>query len=443
MLDDFEDASSSFQGLFCTSQGNEVDKNLVDKVLAIVIESKLSLSKNIYSDMVENNASDVFAKELESKINSDGDLIENRALIHALFDWFLRYETIENCCDSMEEVSIASYTDWTDLGDGTLLNFKNGYRSLTNWFCDHFPSKKWIFLNKQVTNIEILNSRDENRSVYVDHELREYSRPILIQYKSGSKNCDNNDGLIKCNHVIVTVSLGYLKKNHETMFTPALPLIKKELIESIGFGTVNKIILEFDSPFWNDDRGIKLVWKEEDRKNFPTWVYDIISFDVVRRQPDLLIGWIGGYGARLMEEETDNAIGETCIKILHRFLPVSYNKPTRLIGCICSRWNSNPFVCGSYSFQSMDSFNQRVEKLHEPLYNSPGILNRFGVSGSKVPRVLFAGEATAGKLYSTTHGAIITGWREADRLKDYHSGNKMANSGQQVETITEMTLDMT
>lgn len=436
MLDDFEDASSSFQGLFCTSQGDEVDKNLVSKVLAIMVESKLCLSKNRCIDMVENNASDVFAKELESKINSDGDLIKNRALVYELFDWFLRYETIENCCDSMKEVSVASYTDWTDLGDGMLLNFKHGYRSLINWFCDHFPSKKWIFLNKQVANIEMLNSRDGDRSVYVDSEFREHNRPVLIRYKSGLKNYDDNDGLIECNHVIVTVSLGYLKENHETMFKPALPLIKKELIESIGFGTVNKIILEFESPFWIDDHGIKLVWKEEDRKNFPAWVHDIIAFDVVRRQPNLLIGWIGGCGSRLMEKETDANIGETCIKILHRFLPASHNKPTRLIGCMCSRWSSNPFVCGSYSFQSMNSFNQRVEKLHEPLYNSPGILNRFGVSGSKIPRVLFAGEATAGNLYSTTHGAIITGWREADRLKDYHSGNNMANFEQQVDVAS-------
>lgn len=439
MLDDFEDASLSFQGLFCTSKGNQLDQNLVNKVLNIVINSKLSLSKNRFLDMVGNNASDVFRKELESNMNRDEELSVNRPLVYALFDWFLRYETIENCCDSMDEVSIASYTDWTDLGDGILLNFRHGYRSLINWFCNHFPSRKWIHLDKQVTNIEILNSLCETKSSWIDREATEYSRPILIRFISEKK--DGNVGLIECNHVIVTASLGYLKKNHETMFEPRLPLAKRDLIESIGFGTVNKIILEFERPFWNDDHGIKLIWEEEDYEKFPTWVHDIIAFDVVRRQPNLLIGWIGGRGARLMENETDANIAETCIKTLNRFLPVNYNKPTRLIGCICSRWNSNPFVCGSYSFQSINSFNQRVEKLHEPLYNPSTISNKLGTSGSRIPRVLFAGEATAGKLYSTTHGAIISGWREAERLKDHLSGSKMINIEQQVGRSNRMALN--
>lgn len=439
MLDDFEDASQGFQGSFCLSKGHELDQSFVRKVLSIVIESKLSLSKNQYKKMIGNRASDVFRKELESRMILDEELNKNKALVRSLFDWFLRYECIENSCDNIEEVSIASYTDWTDAGDGTLLNFKDGYRSLLHWFCSNFPSKKWIHLNKQVTNIEMLDCNQCNQS-WIDEKRRKYSRPLLVRYKSGKKDADI--GTIECNHVIVTVSLGYLKKNHETLFKPPLPPTKIKLIDSIGFGTVNKIILQFEKPFWNNNPGFKLVWEEEDRKMFAHWAHDIIAFDVVRRQPNLLMGWIGGRGASLMEQENDAEIAKTCIKVLDHFLPLNYNKPTRLMGCICSRWNSNPYTCGSYSFQSMKSFNQNVDRLHEPIWNNNSGKSTFGSSVLRVPRVLFAGEATGGRLYSTTHGAVITGWREADRLKDYMLDNKMTDNDQQVETSDRIPLNM-
>ena len=36
--------------------------------------------------------------------------------------------------------------------------------------------------------------------------------------------------------------------------------------------------------------------------------------------------------------------------------------------------------------------------------------------GGGVPRLLFAGEATSGRFFSTVHGAVESGFREADRI---------------------------
>lgn len=474
MLDDFQDASLGFQGIFCTSLSkDEISPNLVKKVLDVVNESKLALFKdeNYLQHLCEassrqpvngiiskksspkqfKNASQVFKCHLDTRLEQDEELVRNKQLVYAIFEWFLRYETIENCCDNMEEVSIQSYTDWTDLGEGTLLNFKHGYRSLLSWFCKHFPSERWLLLNKQVLNVELMkmtqddNDADDDRgnvTRWTDSNGRKHEWPIVVKYKGG--------GAIACNHVIVTSSLGFLKKNMQTFFTPELPANKQELIKSIGFGTVNKIVLQFERPFWNESSGgggIKLVWRDADfvgRHPFPIWCRDILAFDVVRRQPNLLIGWIGGMGAKLMEDQSDEIIGEVCLRILNKFLPKQHARPTRLEACICSRWHANPFIGGSYSFQSMDSLGMKVDKLHEPLYCQledqikqqshqsvmappPPSLRSENLQSSsmvnRIPRILFAGEATAGKLYSTTHGAIISGWREADRLKGYLLAN--------------------
>lgn len=42
----------------------------------------------------------------------------------------------------------------------------------------------------------------------------------------------------------------------------------------------------------------------------------------------------------------------------------------------------------------------------------------------KRPIIQFAGEATSQNHFSTVHGAIESGWREADRLINFYQENK-------------------
>lgn len=66
--------------------------------------------------------------------------------------------------------------------------------------------------------------------------------------------------LYTANHVIVTFSLGVLKKLHKILFKPNLPSPIDLAIDSVGFETINKIFLEFDTPWWNDLDGIQFVF---------------------------------------------------------------------------------------------------------------------------------------------------------------------------------------
>lgn len=72
-----------------------------------------------------------------------------------------------------------------------------------------------------------------------------------------------------------------------------------------------------------------------------------------------------------------------------------------------SRWYTNKHFRGSYSFHGIEADKRKVysKQLAEPVYN---------VKNS--PVILFAGEATHSKYYSTVHGAIESGFRESDRL---------------------------
>lgn len=63
---------------------------------------------------------------------------------------------------------------------------------------------------------------------------------------------------------IVLLLSGYLKKHQSTLFRPPLPLHKLHSIQRLGFGTNNKIFVEFDSPWWDTDcEVIHLLWEDE------------------------------------------------------------------------------------------------------------------------------------------------------------------------------------
>lgn len=90
--------------------------------------------------------------------------------------------------------------------------------------------EKRIQLNKEVTEIDYTNADKGDIKV----------------------KCSDNS-VYEASHVIFTASLGVLKAQHKTLFKPELPAFKVNSIENIDFGTLNKIPLEFEQPFWPHD----------------------------------------------------------------------------------------------------------------------------------------------------------------------------------------------
>lgn len=76
-----------------------------------------------------------------------------------------------------------------------------------------------------------------------------------------------------------------------------------------------------------------------------------------------------------------------------------------------SNWYSNPHFRGSYSYRLAGGCESKktLKAFVEPLYDDKGVH----------PLVFFGGEATHEYYYSTVHGAIESGWREAKRLIEF------------------------
>jgi spermine oxidase len=111
-----------------------------------------------------------------------------------------------------------------------------------------------------------------------------------------------------------------------------------------------------------------------------------------------------------MELLDDETIINGCMLIFEKFLSklMHFSRP---INVQTTRWATNKHFMGSHSFHSIstDLLKSSSEDLMHPIFNPLGI-----------PCVLFAGEATHPDFFSTVHGAIESGYREARRIIENH-----------------------
>lgn len=71
-----------------------------------------------------------------------------------------------------------------------------------------------------------------------------------VDYSSADRIALNTSiGEMWAPYVLLTVPLGVLKEKTMT-FTPPLPARRQTAIKKLGFGTLNKIFVQFEEPFW-------------------------------------------------------------------------------------------------------------------------------------------------------------------------------------------------
>lgn len=218
------------------------------------------------------------------------------------------------------------------------------------------------------------------------------------------KTCDGKE--YPADYVIVTVSLGVLKEQANTIFFPQLPQIKLDAIKNLGFGMMDKIFLEYCQPFWAwNEGGINFAWSAEELADRKDWLKGLSCIEEVEGSKSVLCAYIGGQEAAQMELATDEEVAEGITKLLRQFTGDStLPYPSTILR---TKWATDPYFCGSYSYMSLNSTIAHQCDLSVPI--------PVGTESS-APILLFAGEATCVGHYSTTHGARLSGIREAERI---------------------------
>ena len=216
-----------------------------------------------------------------------------------------------------------------------------------------------------------------------------------IDYSSKNVKVFANDNIYIADAVVVTVPLGVLHKNL-IEFIPDLPEKKKEAINNISWGSVNKVIFKFPYNFWGDVENFFI--EREDRHAFTTW----FSNEVMVNEP-VIYSFFSGEFSRNMEKETDDYIVEEAMKSLK----VAYgNDIPEPEAYLITRWGMEPYILGSYS---------------APGHNQDDLKLRTELANQIENKIFFAGEATSVLEYAFTHGALNTGLREAAKIKKIYT----------------------
>lgn len=235
--------------------------------------------------------------------------------------------------------------------------------------------------------------------------------PIIVHTSKGDFFAD---------HVIVTVSLGVLKavtqSSSSAFFTPPLPEDKLEAIGAIGYGILNKVIMEFEEPIL--DHSVYLLWKAEHIQNDPVvkkypWLASLNSIRRLSNSSVYSVSFAGVDAHQIISLPKEEVVTALLKIVGDRFLRKTLPPLKRVIR---SNWGEDPCFLGSYSFNTPHSNTRHREALARPL------------TGSAPLQVLFAGEATHLTHFSATHGAYESGVREAERLIQHYTGGYNSSS---------------
>ncbi|KAK6056669.1 hypothetical protein COOONC_05823 [Cooperia oncophora] len=277
--------------LFCTNvvygfSGKKIEKSLVKDWLDFVNDIEETVRTNDIEeqfatealDRSEMSVADRFQELYEQWISRD-EFKDNRAIFDRLARLYLTYYEIE-WSSPANELALLNFADWDDGGSEprSFTLKKKGFRDILEDIKVKVPEDR-INLNHVVTKIT-------------------YS-------EDGATLCFSNGEEHQYDYVIVTCSLGYLKRNHTSFFCPPLDPRKTEAISSLGFGNMMKVFLEYTKPWWPQDANAIAPLESHSplAESFP-------MLQPLYWNKKILVAWVSGKGPGLISKLSDEELVE-------------------------------------------------------------------------------------------------------------------------------------
>ena len=240
-------------------------------------------------------------------------------------------------------------------------------------------------------------------------DVRTNKAVTKIAYGAAGRNgkatisCEDGDSY-EADRVVFTAPLGVLKEG-SIKFEPPLPDWKQDVITRMGFGLLNKLVLVFERPFWDTERDMFGLLrsprtgngrKQQDYEAGRGQFYLFWNCIKTSGLP-VLIALMAGNAAHEAEITPDKTLVESCVAQLRQVF--GQEQVPMPLETVVTRWKSDRFARGTYSYVSAESKSSDFDVLAKPIDN-----------------LFFAGEATCRTHLATVHGAYFSGLRVANEV---------------------------
>ncbi|EGS19150.1 SWM histone demethylase complex-like protein [Thermochaetoides thermophila DSM 1495] len=210
-----------------------------------------------------------------------------------------------------------------------------------------------------------LNLRQKSPVCKITYTSSSPTGPAIVECEDGYK--------VEADCVVNTIPLGVLKHG-SVKFEPPLPQWKAEAIERLGFGVLNKVILVYKEPFWDENRDIFGVLRNPpnrhstDQKDYASQRGRFFQWFNVSKSSGLpvLIALMAGDAGYDTEQTCNDDLIAEATDILRRVYGSRVPYP---VEAVITRWASDKFARGSYSSAGPDMKADDYDTMARPVGN--------------------------------------------------------------------------
>lgn len=350
-------------------------------------------SSSVFQDGQELDAEEVMAindktikaldnAQIELGVTSQEALIKGGYKYDRQIETTLQYYLEQAYGDNLEVIDSTGvedpYGNSTQNEPGNYGFAPGGYVQILNYLINQTPSfSNKIRFGMVVTKID-----------YTDPTGK-----IVVYYND--TNTGKQTKITATQGVILTVPLGVLKAG-SIEFVPPLPSKRQQAIRDLRFGLANKMFLIFDSrggkilshPSYSTNNLFRIGKGTNLRYEDPITFF--LNYQTFMNIP-VVSSFVQGDFARRWEGLSNSQLLGLHMKALREFIP---NLPDP-VNYIVTRWGSNPYALGSYTFYGRATSVSNVTEFQNPLGNKQNLI--------------FAGEHTQPQEIGTANNAYDSG----------------------------------